>query len=218
MRHVIFSLNEYVICYVTIYLFLKTAISILLISNHNSFRVRFDKIASIYFVWKIYLYFSIGNGQPREPALCRLYRHSFVPYKSRVPPCTATVNMTLPAFVAGRRRLLSVEISCPRGAQQQTRRLPSLLSVGRTDGPTLERYIDPDPHTMRTLSKRRWNRSDNLCIPVASASCVNDFYYFYWEKRDRLFSTGKWTFYWKWIRDWMKRTICVFGFELYLAS
>jgi len=30
-------------------------------------------------VEKIYLYFSIGNGQPREPALCQLYRHTFVP-------------------------------------------------------------------------------------------------------------------------------------------
>jgi len=60
----------------------KTAISILLISNDNSFRVLFDKIASVYFIWKIYLYFSIGNGQPREPALCQLYRHTFVPYTS----------------------------------------------------------------------------------------------------------------------------------------
>ena len=32
----------------TINLLLKTAISILLISNHNSFRVLFDKIASVY--------------------------------------------------------------------------------------------------------------------------------------------------------------------------
>ena len=39
----------------TINLFL-TAISILLISNHNSFRVLFDKIASVYFTWKIYLF------------------------------------------------------------------------------------------------------------------------------------------------------------------
>jgi len=38
--------------------------SILVISKHNSFRVLFDKIASVY------LYFSIGNGQPMEPALC----------------------------------------------------------------------------------------------------------------------------------------------------
>ena len=51
----------------------KTAIRILLISN------LFDKIASVYFIGKIYLYFSIGNGKPREPALCQLYRHTFVP-------------------------------------------------------------------------------------------------------------------------------------------
>jgi len=46
-------------------------------------RVLFDKIAIIYFIWKIYLYVSIGNGQPREPALCQLYRHTFVPYQRR---------------------------------------------------------------------------------------------------------------------------------------
>jgi len=34
----------------TINLFFKTAISILVISNHNSFRVFFDKIASVYFI------------------------------------------------------------------------------------------------------------------------------------------------------------------------
>ena len=59
---------------------LETEISILVISNHNSFRVLFDKIASVYFLWKIYLYFSTENGQPGEPALCQLYRHTFVPY------------------------------------------------------------------------------------------------------------------------------------------
>ena len=31
-------------------LFFKTAISILIISNHNSLRVLFDKIASVYFI------------------------------------------------------------------------------------------------------------------------------------------------------------------------
>jgi len=31
-------------------LFLKTAISILIILSHNSFRVLFDKIASVYFI------------------------------------------------------------------------------------------------------------------------------------------------------------------------
>jgi len=36
----------------------------------------------IFYLKNIYLYFSTGNGQPREPALCHLYRHTFVPYKS----------------------------------------------------------------------------------------------------------------------------------------
>jgi len=30
----------------------------------------------------MYLYFSTGNGQLRKPALCQLYRHTFVPYSS----------------------------------------------------------------------------------------------------------------------------------------
>jgi len=38
----------------TINLFLKTAISVLLISNLNSFRVLFDKIASVYFIYYYY--------------------------------------------------------------------------------------------------------------------------------------------------------------------
>ena len=59
----------------TINVFL-TAVSILLISNHNTFRVVFDKVASVILFEKIYLYFS--NGQPRKPALCQLYRHTFV--------------------------------------------------------------------------------------------------------------------------------------------
>ena len=53
----------------------------MVISNHNSFPVLFEKKnASAYFIWKIYLYFSIGNGRPREPALCQFYRHTFVPH------------------------------------------------------------------------------------------------------------------------------------------
>jgi len=41
-----------------------------------AFRVLFDKIASVYFIWQI------GNNDlPREPALCQLYRHTFAPYK-----------------------------------------------------------------------------------------------------------------------------------------
>ena len=54
--------------------------SILAISNHNSFQ-EFDKIASVYFFSKLYSYFSTGNGHPREPALCQLCRHTFIPYR-----------------------------------------------------------------------------------------------------------------------------------------
>ena len=60
--------------------FFEKAIGILVVSNPDSVRVLFDKIASLYFIWKMYLDFSIGNGQPREPALCQLYWHTFVPY------------------------------------------------------------------------------------------------------------------------------------------
>ena len=62
----------------------------MVISKHDSFRVLFDKIASVYFILKkIYLYFSIGNGGPREPALCQLYRHNFVPYS---PPAVESTT------------------------------------------------------------------------------------------------------------------------------
>ena len=50
---------------------------------------------------------------------------------------------------------LSVDISCPRSAQQQTRRTPLLLSIDgtETDGRTIDRSIDPAPRTMRAASK-----------------------------------------------------------------
>jgi len=64
-----------------------------------------------------------------------------------VRPRSSAVNTTLPAFAAERRRLLSIDISWQRGAQQQTRRTPLLLSIdgtdGQTDGRTLDRFIDP---------------------------------------------------------------------------
>jgi len=62
--------------------FLITAISSLLIPNHNSFWVLFDKIASVYFIWKYIkykkIYFSIRNGQPRGPVLCQLHFRSLL--------------------------------------------------------------------------------------------------------------------------------------------
>jgi len=68
-------------------------------------------------------------------------------------PRPLAVNMTLPTFAAEHRRLLVIDISCPRGAQQQTRRTPLLLSIDGTDGRTLDRYIDPVLRTMRTVQK-----------------------------------------------------------------
>jgi len=42
--------------------------------------VLFDKIAADNFLLKIILYFCSGNSQFYEPALCKLCRHTFVPY------------------------------------------------------------------------------------------------------------------------------------------
>jgi len=46
---------------------------------------------------------------------------------------------------AERRRLLSIDISCPRSAQQQTR--CCCQSMGQTDGRMVDRFVDPVPHT-----------------------------------------------------------------------
>jgi len=59
-------------------------ISILLISNQNSFRVLFDKTASVYLIWKIYILplemASSGNQH------CANYIGNFVPYGGFLPP------------------------------------------------------------------------------------------------------------------------------------
>jgi len=64
MPKIIINDNEFVV--------FKLAISILVISNHNIFRVLLGIVASVYFISEKYLYSSIGNGQPMEPALCQL--------------------------------------------------------------------------------------------------------------------------------------------------
>jgi len=43
------------------------------------------------------VYFHIGNGQPREPALCQLYRHSFVAYWLFVSVVAQTWNWVIPS-------------------------------------------------------------------------------------------------------------------------
>jgi len=106
------------------------SISILVISNDNSFRVLFDKIASIYFFRKIYEYFSVGNGQSREPALCQLYRRTFVPYFS-------TRVMERPHYVAG-----------PRA--------PDACAVMRGAGMRCERIFRAEAH-VQSIQYIRWS-------------------------------------------------------------
>jgi len=91
----------------------------LLNSNHNSFRVLFDKIASAYFAWKIYLYLSIGNGQPREPALCQLYRHTFVRY---------SVELCM-RFAAAQRDVREVINYADRSINQEQQQLNNIYSL-----------------------------------------------------------------------------------------
>ena len=64
-------------------------------------------------------------------------------------PRLSTVNMTLPAFAAERRCLLSIDISCP----QQTRRMPLLLSIELTNGRTLDRFIHLSLRTIGPTTK-----------------------------------------------------------------
>jgi len=51
----------------------------LLISTRNSFRVLFDKIASVYFLFEKYIYIlALEMVSAWEPALCQLYQHTCV--------------------------------------------------------------------------------------------------------------------------------------------
>jgi len=53
--------------------------------------------------------------------------------------------MIVPVFAAERRHLLSIDISCPHGAQQQTRRQPLLPWIDGADRWTLDRFTDLVP-------------------------------------------------------------------------
>jgi len=88
-----------------------------------------------------------------------------------LPACATERRAAAQLLLAARRTPSSIDISCPRRAQQQTRR--TLLSIdgtdrqtdrqtdgrtdgqtdGQTDGRTLNRFVDPVPHTMRAMSK-----------------------------------------------------------------
>jgi len=102
-----------------------SVISIFVLPNHNdnSVRVLIDKIASVYFIWKIYLIYAvnIGNGHHKELALCQLYRHTFVPRwrdvtrlatVKRVPNDRETCRPTWLQRRCSRRRWLAVARHC----------------------------------------------------------------------------------------------------------
>jgi len=59
----------------TIYIFFLNCNQTITVSEY-----RLIKLLPFILFEKIYQYFSNGNGQPRQPALCQLYRHAFVPY------------------------------------------------------------------------------------------------------------------------------------------
>ena len=55
--------------------------NILVISNHNSFRVLFDRIASVYSIWKKYFYiFALEMASPGNQHCANCVGHTFVPY------------------------------------------------------------------------------------------------------------------------------------------
>jgi len=77
-------------------LIFKTAISILLISNHNSFLVLFDKTASVYFIWKNIFIFQHwkwpAQGTSTVPIVSAHFRALFLqPWCL----CVAALNRTL---------------------------------------------------------------------------------------------------------------------------
>jgi len=57
------------------------------------------------------------------------------------PRPRSAANMTLPTFAAERRSMLSIDIFCLRGAQQQSRRTPLYTAVDRWGRQTDRRTI-----------------------------------------------------------------------------
>jgi len=70
--------------------------------NVNSQHIQHDEVGDTWnYTEQKYLYFSNGNGQPRGPALCQLYRHTFFPYRLRWAKAeNAKVNFRLNATVS----------------------------------------------------------------------------------------------------------------------
>jgi len=87
-------------------------------------------------IWRDSLHVTCGMtactpGSAPGPTLDNEYGKT-LPFFTVTQTRPSAVNKTL--FAAERRRLLSIDISCPWGTQQQTRRMPLLLSINATDG------------------------------------------------------------------------------------
>ena len=115
-------------------------ISILLISNQNSFRVLFDKTASVYLIWKIYILplemASSGNQH------CANYIGNFVPYGGFLPPILHCVIRKYRLLVHGPGRHLG-QTSVTSGI---CRRDAVVITVGRT-----HRRLDTVTRTSRLI-------------------------------------------------------------------
>ena len=115
-----------------------------------------------YFTRKMYLYFSIGNGQPREPALCQLYRYTFVPYSIETrrhascccPKRSADLQMAAsdrPTRHIARSRLRQRDLKWPTGS----------WSIGSQEGS--REWTSPDK---RPICGESCTRSDNAASVV----------------------------------------------------
>ena len=77
------------------FIFKAAIIIILIISNHNNFRLLFDKLLP-YILFEKYIYiFSSEMASPREPALGQLYRHTISFPTAMVVSRTSTVANSL---------------------------------------------------------------------------------------------------------------------------
>ena len=72
-----------------------------------------------------------------------------------LPAFAAERRVAAPLLLGARRPPLSIDTSCPHGAQQQTHRTPLMRSNDgtdrRTDGRTPDRYTDRAPHTVWSM-------------------------------------------------------------------
>jgi len=136
----------------SIYLFFKTAISI-------CFRVLFDKIASLYFIWKIHLHFSIVNGQPREPVVSAHFRSLYHTCIATRGKSTASSCCLLLAVERCTERVLdSSSVSeCPHNAAQSSHckhlHIHSTLAISVTWPLTFSHTTHT--HTPRSAGTRR---------------------------------------------------------------